>query len=244
MSSYLTRILESKQQEVLRLPPPITLKEALRKPSLSVIAEIKRRSPSKGILNVSLDPASLAQKYVAGGAAAISVLTDEPYFGGTLQDLKEVIESCPGVAVLRKEFIIDLKQLYQTARAGAHAVLLIASVLQDRLPEFIREAKNYGLETLVEVHDLNELHLAHIAGAEIIGVNNRNLTTFEVSLETSVALAPHFAPTVIKIAESGIENGSHAEKMRRAGYDAVLVGEALVKAQDPQSLLKELVHAH
>ena len=115
-------------------------------------------------------------------------LTDEKYFGGSLQDLKAVIEACPGVPVLRKEFIIDKKQIYETARAGAHAVLLIASALKERLAEFVREAKQYGIETLVEVRDLNELTLAQAAGAEIIGVNNRNLTTFEVSLQTSIAL--------------------------------------------------------
>ncbi len=244
MSDYLTKILKDKEQEVLSLPPPITLKEALRKPHLSVIAEIKRRSPSKGILNSSIDPVSLAKQYVAGGAAAISVLTDEKHFGGSLHDLKAVIEACPGVPVLRKEFIIDKKQIYQTARAGAHAVLLIAAALKERLAEFVHEAKQYGIETLIEVHDLNELTLAHLAGAEIIGVNNRNLTTFEVSLQTSIALAPHFSPSVISVAESGIFNGLEANKIRKAGFDAILVGEALVKAPNPLSLLKELQNDH
>ena len=243
MSNYLTKILESKKEEVLRLPSPITFKQALLKPNLSVIAEIKRRSPSKGELNTSLDPALLAKQYVAGGAAAISVLTDESHFGGSLQDMRSVIEACPGVPVLRKDFIIDMKQIYETARAGAHAVLLIAAVLHDRLAEFIPEAKKQGLETLVEVHDIHELNLALAAGAEIVGVNNRNLKTFEISLETAIALAPHFSATVVKVAESGIFNGHHATQMRKAGYDAVLVGEALVKANDPQSLLKELCHA-
>jgi len=243
MSNYLTKILESKKEEILRLPSPITFKEALLKPNLSVIAEIKRRSPSKGELNASLDPALLAKQYVAGGAAAISVLTDESHFGGSLQDMRTVIEACPGVPVLRKDFIIDVKQIYETARAGAHAVLLIAAALGDRLAEFIRETKKQGLETLVEVHDIHELNLALIAGAEMIGVNNRNLKTFEVSLETALALAPHFSASVVKVAESGIFNRYHAAQMRKAGYDAILVGEALVKANDPQSLLKELSHA-
>ncbi len=244
MSNYLCVIIESKKQEVLKLPPPATLKQALKQKGLSVIAEIKRKSPSKGTLNASINPARLAQKYVKGGAAAISVLTDEKFFGGSLHDLKAVIEACPGIPVLRKEFIIDPKQLYETARAGAHAVLLIAAALQHRLPEFVRIAKDYGLETLVEVHDAHELDLAQIAGAEIIGVNNRNLTTFDVSLETSIALSSRFSPGVVKVAESGIFNATDAARMRQAGYDAVLVGESLVKASDPTALIEELCHAH
>jgi indole-3-glycerol phosphate synthase len=244
MSDYLIEILKNKQEEVLKLPVPIRFKQALQKESLSVIAEIKRKSPSKGILNSSIDPVLLATQYVAGGAAAISVLTDEKHFGGSLQDLKAVIDACPGVPVLRKDFIIDPKQLYETARSGAHAVLLIAAVLNDRLPEFVGIAKNYGLEPLVEVHDIHELNLAHVAGAEIIGVNNRNLSTFEVSLETAVTLAPHYSKGIVKIAESGILNAGHASQMRKAGFHAILVGEALVKTHDPQALIEELCNAH
>lgn len=243
MSNYLTEILEQKKLEVAGLPHPVRFKEALVQDQLAVIAEIKRKSPSKGILNSSLDPVQLARQYVSGGAAAISVLTDKDGFGGSLQDLQAVVEACPGIPVLRKDFIVDIKQLYETARTGAHAVLLIANVLQDRLAEFIAEAKKYGLETLVEVHDIYELHLAQNAGAEIIGVNNRNLSTFAVSLDTSISLAPHFSTSIIKVAESGIENKEHAARMRCAGYDAVLVGEALVKAQDPKTLIQELRHA-
>lgn len=244
MIDYLMTILNSKQQEILTLPPPVRFKQALQSSHLSVIAEIKRKSPSKGIFNLSIDPVRLAKEYVAGGAAAISVLTDETHFGGSLHDLKAIIEACPGIPVLRKDFIIDAKQIYQTARAGAHAVLLIAAVLNDRLPEFVRIAKNYGLEALVEVHDVHELNLAHIAGAEIIGVNNRNLSTFEVSLETSIELASHFSPSIIKVTESGILNVSDASQMRKAGYDAILVGELLVKADNPRTLIEELKNVH
>lgn len=244
MSDFLMEILKDKQQEVLNLPAPIRFKQALQKDGLSVIAEIKRKSPSKGMLNSSIDPALLAQQYVAGGAAAISVLTDEKHFGGSLKDLKAVIEACPGIPVLRKDFIIDPKQLYETARAGAHAVLLIAAALNDRLSEFVRIAKNYALETLVEVHDLHELHLAHIAGAQIIGVNNRSLSTFEVALETAIKLAPHFSKGIVTVAESGIFHVGHAAQMRKAGYDAILVGEALVKAEDPRAFIEELRHVH
>ncbi|MBS0604152.1 MAG: indole-3-glycerol-phosphate synthase [Verrucomicrobia bacterium] len=244
MPDFLTDILNRKKQEIKRLPDPMSFSEVLKQGRLAVIAEIKRKSPSKGILNGEINPAALARSYVEGGAAAISVLTDEEGFGGTLQDLKSVVEACPGTPVLRKDFIIDLKQLYETARVGAHAVLLIAAVLKDRLPEFVRIARNYGLETLVEVHDINELHLAHIAGAKIIGVNNRNLMTFQVSLSVAESLAPHFSPSVIKVAESGIENSAHAAQMRRVGYDAILVGEALVKHSSPKDLIKEFCHAH
>jgi indole-3-glycerol phosphate synthase len=241
MSNYLAKILEDKRREIITLPTPVSLKQVLKQKNLSVIAEIKRRSPSKGILHSTLNPAVLAKQYVAGGAAAISVLTDA-HFGGSLQDLKTVIEACPGMPVLRKDFIIDEKQLYETARSGAHAVLLIAAVLQEQLSAFVQLAKSYGLETLVEVHNLDELKLAERAGAEIIGVNHRNLTTFEVSLDTS--LVSHFAPTVVKVAESGIFTATQASLMRRAGYDAILVGEALVKAEDPKHLLQEFCHAH
>lgn len=244
MPDFLTDILKRKKQEIRGLPDPMSFSRALKRERLAVIAEIKRKSPSKGILNAQINPAELARSYVQGGAAAISVLTDEEGFGGTLHDLKAVVEACPGTPVLRKDFIIDIKQLYETARAGAHAVLLIAAVLKDRLPEFVRDAGSYGLETLVEVHDINELHLAHIAGARIIGVNNRNLTTFQVSLSVAESLAPHFSTSVVKVAESGIENSAHAAQMRRVGYDAILVGEALVKSQSPQDLIEELCHAH
>lgn len=240
MPNYLTEILQRKQREVEKLVEPIRFEEALHKKSLSVIAEIKRKSPSKGVLNPHIDPAALARQYVAGGASAISVLTDEEGFGGTLEDLKAVVAACPGIPVLRKDFIIDVKQLYETARAGAHAVLLIVAALKKRLPEFILAAKMYGLETLVEVHDLDELKLAQEAGSRIIGVNNRNLATFEISLETAKSLSTHFLPLIIKVAESGIENSEHAAMMRAAGYNAILVGEALVKSADPKSLIEEL----
>ncbi|MBI2809533.1 MAG: indole-3-glycerol-phosphate synthase [Candidatus Melainabacteria bacterium] len=243
MTDYLTQILERKEQEAKALPEPISFKQALQKEGLAVIAEIKRRSPSKGTLNAQIDPATLARQYVAGGAAAISVLTDTD-FDGTLRDLQEVIDACPGTPVLRKDFIIDLKQLYETARTGAHAVLLIAGALKERLPKFISACKEYGLEALVEVHDAEELALAQMSGAEIIGVNNRNLTTFHVSLDTAIALGPQFQPHIVKVAESGIQTALDASLMRRAGYDAILVGETLVKAQNPETLIRGFSNAH
>jgi indole-3-glycerol phosphate synthase len=242
MANYLADIIKRKKREAMALPQPILLKEALKQNCCAIIAEIKRRSPSKGLLNPLLDPVEQAQRYVLGGAAAISVLTDAS-FEGSLEDLRAVVQACPGTPILRKDFILDVKQLYETARAGAHAVLLIAKVLQQRLPEFIGLARSFGLETLVEVHDLQELLLVQQAGAQIIGVNNRDLSTFQVSLETALTLAPHCCPSIIKVAESGIEHPEHVALMRRAGYDAVLIGEALVKAQDPVALLKGFHHA-
>ena len=144
MADFLTEILERKKREAALLPQPVSFRQALTQEGLSVIAEIKRKSPSKGVLNAGLDPVQLAMKYAAGGASAISVLTDEG-FGGTLKDLRAVIEAVPGIPVLRKDFIVDLRQIYETARTGAHAVLLIAAALKERLPEFIRAVKDYGL---------------------------------------------------------------------------------------------------
>lgn len=244
MPNYLTAILERKKREIATLVEPVSFSDVLKQEGLTMIAEIKRRSPSKGDLNPSLDPAGLAKEYIEGGARAISVLTDEVGFGGTLHDLRAVIEACPGVPVLRKDFIVDLRQLYETARTGAHAVLLITSALGDRLAEFIRVSHAYGLEALVEVHDLEELQLAQKSGAKIIGVNNRDLVTFDVSIATSEKLAPHISPEVIKIAESGILSADDALRMRAAGYDAILVGEALVKSKSLNVLLQEMIHAH
>ncbi len=240
MSNYLVEILQRKRLEVENLPMPKSFKEVLQQDGLSIIAEIKRKSPSKGVFKGLMDPVEQAKKYIAGGAQAISVLTDETGFGGSLQDLKRVVEAFPNVPVLRKDFIIDLRQLYETARSGAHAVLLIVAALGEELPAFLQAAKEYGLEALVEVHDLEELKMAQNAGAEIIGVNNRNLSSFEISLETAEKIAPHFAEGVVRIAESGIKNTEDAARMRKAGYHAVLVGEALVLSEHPQSLIEEM----
>lgn len=240
MSNYLSEILERKKREVAALPSPISLKEALLRERLTIIAEIKRKSPSKGLLNPILDPVLLAKQYVAGGAAAISVVTDTVGFGGSLKDLRNVVEACPGIPVLRKDFIFDIRQLDETARTGAHAVLLIAKILGVRLEQLIQAAKQFGLETLVEVHDKEELRLAQDVGAEMIGVNNRNLSTFVVSLETSLSLASCFSSSVVKVSESGVENCQQAKTLKSAGYHAILVGEALVKSQCPQRLIQEL----
>lgn len=209
--------------------------------SMTVIAEIKRRSPSKGHIADIKNPADLSRAYHGGGAGAISVLTDEEGFGGTMADLEEVAKQqakekgnfpgpCP---VLRKDFIIDELQIAEAAAAGASAVLLIMAALgKERCAELLKATHEMGLDALVEVHNEEELQSAVEIGASVIGVNNRNLHTFEVDLETSFRLAPKIPQGVLRVAESGIEECLDAWKLRDAGFNAVLVGEALVKAFD------------
>lgn len=216
---------------------------AIRKPPgcLAVIGEIKRRSPSKGLISDIKDPALLSRHYNEAGAAAISVLTDGPGFGGCMADLEAVVKEqarkkgqFPGPSVvLRKEFIIDPVQIAEAAVAGAHAVLLIVAALGEaRTGELLAETHRLGLDAIVEVHDEPELAAAVAVGAEIIGVNNRDLRTFEVSLETAERLRAGIPEGVIAVAESGIEECLDAWRVRDMGYSAVLVGEALVKAAD------------
>ncbi|XP_065896733.1 indole-3-glycerol phosphate synthase-like [Dysidea avara] len=215
---------------------------AINKPKgvISVIAEIKRRSPSKGHIGHIRDPGQLSKVYNEGGAAAISVLTDEVGFGCSINDLVQVVDSqkqylgnspgpCP---VLRKEFIIDLFQIAEAAVCGASAVLLIAAVLRERTKEFIEVTHAVGLDALVEVHDEEELKIAIDAGAEIIGINNRDLRTFKVTLETSKRLRPLIPEGVIAVAESGIKEVTDVWELRDAGFQAVLIGELLVVASE------------
>ncbi|NNF89407.1 MAG: indole-3-glycerol phosphate synthase TrpC [Acidimicrobiia bacterium] len=217
-----------------------SLEAALTKPGINVIAEVKRRSPSRGELAPDLDPASQAAAYEAGGAAAISVLTEPEFFSGSLDDLTAVARSV-GIPVLRKDFIIDLAQVWESKRAGADALLLIAAALDDELlANLLQEAHGAGLEALVEVHTAPEADRAMSAGARIIGVNNRDLATFTVDLATSESLAARVAAAPARVAESGIHRGADAARMGAAGYTAVLVGEALVRAHDPAALVAEL----
>lgn len=207
--------------------------------SLTVISEIKRRSPSKGHIGYIRDPALLSRIYHEGGAGAISVLTDGPGFGGSMDDLRAVVKAqgrfkgdfpgpCP---VLRKEFIVDEVQIAEAAANGAAAVLLIVAALgAQRTAELIEATHAYGLDALVEVHDRSELDIALEAGAEIIGVNNRNLRTFETSLDVSFDLIKHIPDNVVRVAESGVSDVIDAWRLRDAGFSAVLVGETLVKA--------------
>ncbi|PXF40177.1 Indole-3-glycerol phosphate synthase [Gracilariopsis chorda] len=217
----------------------------LPKGSLTVIAEIKRKSPSRGVIGTIKDPAVLSRVYNEGGAGAISVLTDFEGFGGTMEDLIKVVKTqqrfkgnypgpCP---VLRKDFIIDEIQIAEAAVGGASAVLLIVAALgKDRTKQLLDATHAMGLDALVEVHDEDELQIALDVGADIVGVNNRDLRTFNVSLDTSFRLAPLIPEDVIKIAESGITDCLDAWKLRDAGFNAILVGETLVTAYEGSAM--------
>lgn len=213
---------------------------ALSRPGLQVIAEIKRRSPSRGDLNVGLDPVAQSLAYERGGAAAISVLTEPDFFAGSLNDLVAV-RSAVTAPVLRKDFIIDERQVEESRAAGADALLLIVAGLEEhRLEALLAECGRVGIAALVEAHSAAEAAVAARVGAEIIGVNNRDLTTFHTDLAVAERVAPDLATGRILVAESGVSDPTGARRMAAAGYDAILVGEALVTAPDPTALLADL----
>ena len=226
-------------------PPPRDFAAALRPaapgtPVITVIAEIKRRSPSKGELAPGLDPATLAAAYAAGGASCLSVLTDEAYFGGSAADLVAA-RAAVGIPVLRKDFTVVEADLYEARAMGADAVLLIVACLSDgELAAFTSLAARLGLTALVEVHDEKECDRALRAGARVIGVNQRDLRTFEVDAERAVRLAGRIPEEVVRVAESGVRDAADLGRLQGAGYDAVLVGEALVTAEDPAAALENL----
>jgi indole-3-glycerol phosphate synthase len=208
---------------------------------LGVVAEIKRRSPSKGDLAPDLDPALTAKAYAAGGASCLSVLTDAPWFGGAIDDLLDAREACD-LPVLRKDFIIDEVQIYEARAVGADAVLLIVAALPDDslLHDLHELALGLGLAVLVETHDDAELERALSLGAHIVGVNARNLGTFAEDLGIGEALAARVPSDVVAVAESAIRSIDDATRMAAAGFDAVLVGEMLVKASDPTMTVRGL----
>jgi indole-3-glycerol phosphate synthase len=214
---------------------------ALRGRRPAVIAEIKQASPSKGVLASEFDPASIARLYQQGGAAALSVLTDERHFQGSLSDL-ESARLAVGIPILRKDFTIDAYHVHQAAAHGADAILLIAAILSERQMRDFRElAEHYRMAALVEVHDEEELKPAIASGARMIGVNNRNLHTFEVSLETSLDLADQIPSGVTRIAESGIHSLDDVKRLSAVGFQAFLVGEHLMKSGDPVAALRALL---
>jgi indole-3-glycerol phosphate synthase len=207
----------------------------------SVISEIKKASPSKGLLAADFDPVRIAGLYVAGGAAALSVLTDEQYFQGSLAYLRAA-RAAVGIPVLRKDFTIAPYHVLEAAASGADAILLIAALLSEtELRDFRELAARFGMAALVEVHSRPELDKAIAAGSEIVGVNNRDLTTFHVTLETSLRLAEHIPADVVRVTESGIHGADDVRQLRAAGYQAFLVGEHLMKSSDPASALRALV---
>lgn len=216
-------------------------RRALAAQTPAIIAEIKKASPSKGLLSPDFDPAHLAVEYQAGGAAALSVLTDHAFFQGSLADLAAARGACQ-LPVLRKDFTLDENHVTEAAAGGADAILLIAAILEARQIRNLAElAAGYGMASLVEVHDERDLAKAIDSGAEIIGVNNRDLNTFDVNLETSLRLAARIPAGVVKVSESGIGSAADIERLRDAGYQAFLVGEHLVKSGDPAAALRALL---
>jgi indole-3-glycerol phosphate synthase len=214
---------------------------ALRSVRPAVISEIKKASPSKGVLVEDFRPAELAASYEQGGAVAISVLTDRDFFAGSLDDLRAARAACR-LPVIRKDFTIAEYHVAEAAAAGADAILLIVSILDEpQLRGFRELAASYGMAALVEAHDAAEVEIAVRSGAEIIGINNRDLRTFQVSLETSVLLAPGIPDRIIKVSESGIFHSADVRRLMASGFDAFLVGEHLVKSGDPTRALQELV---
>jgi indole-3-glycerol phosphate synthase len=254
----LARIVAAKREEVARNLPlrdgwerqaadnlrlRRDFRAALTSRAIAVIAEIKKASPSKGVLAEDFDPPRTARQYEAGGAAALSVLTDARYFQGSLADLAAA-RAAVSLPALRKDFIIHESQVVEAAAGGADAILLITAIMDERQIRHLRElAAQYRLAALVEVHDARELAVAAAAGADIIGVNNRNLSTFQVSLETSLRLAEHMPAGAVRVAESGIGSADDLRRLRDAGFTAFLVGEHLVKSPDPAASLRELVAA-
>jgi|SRR5579871_1187885 len=207
----------------------------------AVIAEIKQASPSRGCLTETFDPAATAKGYETGGAAALSVLTDQQYFRGSLADLAQA-RSAVALPVLRKDFTIDTYHVHEAAAHGADAILLIAAILTERQMRDFRElAESYRMAALVEVHDAEELAPALDSGARIVGVNNRDLSTFEVHLDTALRLAPKIPSGVVRVAESGIHSAADVRYLSDAGYQAFLVGEHLMKSPDPAAALRALL---
>jgi indole-3-glycerol phosphate synthase len=225
-----------------RAPARRPFGEALARPGVNVIAEFKRRSPSRGLLRGDLTVEATTRAYEAAGGAALSILTEQDYFGGSLDDLRAARTASRSLPVLRKDFVVDSYQVWEARAAGADAVLLIAAALNDdELRALLAEAHAARVETLVEVHDRAELDRALQAEARLVGVNNRDLKTLEVSLETALALVPEIPDEVVAVAESGIRQGGDVRRLRNAGYDAFLVGEHLMAAPDPAQALKDLI---
>ncbi|MCL6545561.1 MAG: indole-3-glycerol phosphate synthase TrpC [Bryobacteraceae bacterium] len=252
----LARIVETKRAELEQAAVPLgewelRAKEqvpyrrdfcsALKARVPAIIAEIKKASPSKGAIAPELSPALVAREYEQGGAAALSVLTDEKFFQGSLEDLAQARQATH-LPVLRKDFILEEIQIAEAAAFGADAVLLIAAALSpERLRRLRRYAEQFRMAALVEVHDESELEAALASGATLVGVNNRDLRTFEVSLDTSLRLAPRMPADVLKVSESGIESAQDIRRLRDAGFDAFLIGERLVRSPNRSAALKALL---
>ena len=259
MNDILTEIVEVKRREVERLKvaaplslleeriatqrPPLNLSGALWGDSVRIIAEVKKASPVKGVLRPDFDAAALAAEYVEGGAAAISVLTNVDHFQGSLADMAAVqaVAYPRGVPVLRKDFMFDPYQVHEARAYGADALLLIVGILRpDSLRELLELARKFWMQCLVEVHDADELAAALAAGAEIVGINNRDLRTFETDLAVTERLTPTVPAGKVVVSESGIREPEDIRRLKSAGAHAALIGEALVTSRDPGARLREL----
>jgi indole-3-glycerol phosphate synthase len=213
----------------------------LQRDGINVIAEIKRRSPSKGVIRENFDPVMIARNYTANGAAAISVLTEEDFFDGSL-DFLRVVDEVTDRPLLRKDFIFDQYQVYEAAHAGADAILLIVAMLDGtQLNDLLQAAYGLGLDALVEVHDLVEIERAMKCDVRLLGVNNRDLRTFETKLETSLELAGELPKSITLVSESGIRTRDDIERLRAAGFNALLIGEELLRSDDEGKALRDLI---
>jgi len=229
------------QERIARQKPPLDLAPALKGNHLRLIAEVKQASPSRGMLSPNFNPIELARTYAEGGAAAISVLTEANYFMGNIEYLA-AIKEVVGLPLLRKDFIFDPYQVYESRAYGADALLLIAAIVsQGQLKEFVSLSHSLGLSCLVEVHNEGEVERAVLSEAEIIGINNRDLNTFVVDINTTRRLRPLVPKQKIVVSESGIKSRRDMEKLGKWGVDAVLIGEALVTAGDVRAKMKELI---
>ncbi len=227
--------------EARRHAKPHRFLNALQPDGINIIAEFKRRSPSKGMIRAGADPTEIAQSYEAGGAVGISVLTEEDYFSGSLDDLRQV-KTAVELPVLRKDFIFEEYQVYESAAADADALLLIVAALDDELLLSLRRLAEdeLGIDALVEVHTSDEMKRAAACGANLIGVNNRDLRTFEVSLETSLSLARDAPNGAVLISESGLHSAHDLQRLHQAGYRGFLIGETLMRSDEPEEALRKL----
>ena len=236
--------LEELKKVASEQPLPLDFASALRGDRIQLIAEVKKASPSRGVIRSDFNPVEIAQTYASNGASAISVLTEPRYFQGSLNHLKGIRDVLGNkrLPLLRKDFIHDPYQVYESRSYGADSLLLIAAILRpEKLEELLRLSQQLGMSCLVEVHNEDELEIALNSGAQVIGINNRDLTTFTVDLTTTERLRPLIPQDRIVVSESGIKNRSDMEKLKKCGVDAVLIGESLMSAPDIAAKMKELL---
>lgn len=237
-----TASLEMLKQRAADKSPPMDFAAVLGGPGIHIIAEAKKASPSKGLLKPQFNPAALGRSFEEGGAAAISVLTEQDHFMGSLSALEEV-RGAVSVPILRKDFILDAYQIVEARACGADSFLLIAGLLDPgRLRFLIDQGREWGMEPLIEVHDLPELNMAIESGARIIGINNRDLKTFRVDIRVTLQLIKHVPTGRIVVSESGIRIRDEILRLRDAGVAGFLIGESIVTSSDPASKIRELIH--